>query len=29
MTSDEYTQLMRSDFERWGQLTRALGLKGN
>ncbi len=29
MGSDEYTQLMRSDFERWGQLTRALGLKAN
>ena len=29
MASDEYTQLMRSDFERWGQLTRALGLKAN
>jgi tripartite-type tricarboxylate transporter receptor subunit TctC len=27
MTSEEYTQLMRNDFERWGQLTRALGLK--
>ena len=27
--SDEYTQLMRSDFERWGQLTRALGLRAN
>ena len=26
---DEYTQLMRSDFERWGQLTRALGLRAN
>ena len=29
MSSDEYTQLLRNDLERWGQLTRALNLKAN
>ncbi len=27
MSSEEYTRLMQSDFERWGKLTRSLNLK--
>jgi tripartite-type tricarboxylate transporter receptor subunit TctC len=29
MGSEDYTRLMRSDFERWGRLTRSLQLKAN
>jgi hypothetical protein len=29
MDPAQYTQLVRSDTERWGQLTRSLNLKAN
>ncbi len=29
LSTDEYAELVRSDTERWGQLTRSLGLKAN
>jgi tripartite-type tricarboxylate transporter receptor subunit TctC len=29
MSPSQYTQLVRSDTERWGQLTRSLNLKAN
>jgi tripartite-type tricarboxylate transporter receptor subunit TctC len=29
MTSEQFAQLVKSDTERWGQLTRSLSIKAN